>query len=749
MRSGKRKEQNGCRGSMTVFFCLAMLLIGAIICTCLESARTAGLRFMAKTASDSALQSVFADYHEELWEKYHVFFHHEQGEMEAALEEYLAYYTEPAKGIYGLDGYTDLWGLSVEEVSVTEKTTALADGGRLFLAQAVEYERYQIAGDLLEMLIERVGFLDEIEKIRSFAVKISGCLEQIQKISALYQQVRDGVASVLEVGQLVLGQVDAEEFDPDVVRRGLGLLEEGLSALRELAISYLKDAAELEGLVDELAEEFGSSLDTVYGQQISQLAAFTIKGLLGKAVEAVEDRAEDLQDQVILALEEMLTLQEEEETEGEETETTAGSEAAEGDTAAGSEAAEGETVAGSENAEGDTTAGSETAEGDTTPETEAAAGSGTSEEEKSLPEKLKILVESCLQQLTVLGGGLLQAEADTSGEGEDGAGEGEDGAGDGAGVGDGEDLPDGGNGVSGEIDGLEGGEDAGESLFELVKQWKNMAVLSLAMGSDALQTRADTFGEPSQLPSKLSAGELPEVTLADKGLLIFYLDNHFTSVLSGEQGNFAYQQEYILFGKDDSRSNLTAMAESLLAIREGLNLAFLVTNTRMRTLAETAAYALVGATGMYPLVLVTEFVILAAWAFAESVYDLRELFRGEKVPVWKTEGTWHTAVNGLVRTEGGALEDQITSEILGLSYGDYLKLFLMIVDTRTLCLRSMDVIQEEICGEQPEFRMEDCYGDARATVQFFAPYRLITLPLVGVSGESGHRIEAGSSFAYR
>ena len=63
-------------GSMTVFFCLSLLLIGAMICTCLESARTAGLRFMSKTASDSALQSVFADYHEQLWEDYHVFFHY-------------------------------------------------------------------------------------------------------------------------------------------------------------------------------------------------------------------------------------------------------------------------------------------------------------------------------------------------------------------------------------------------------------------------------------------------------------------------------------------------------------------------------------------------------------------------------------------------------------------------------------------------------------------------------------------------
>ena len=87
----------------------------------------------------------------------------------------------------------------------------------------------------------------------------------------------------------------------------------------------------------------------------------------------------------------------------------------------------------------------------------------------------------------------------------------------------------------------------------------------------------------------------------------------------------------------------------MLAVREGLNLAFLLTNARMRGVAESVAYALVGGTGIYPLVLLTQFVLLAAWAFAESVADVRELFAGETVPVWKTESNWRTSVGGAVK----------------------------------------------------------------------------------------------------
>ena len=90
------------KGSMTVFFCLITVLISALIGTCIESARTAGLRFMAQTAAGSAMQSVFADYHEELWERYRVFFHHDTDGLQNDVEEYLSYYEEPEKGVFGL-----------------------------------------------------------------------------------------------------------------------------------------------------------------------------------------------------------------------------------------------------------------------------------------------------------------------------------------------------------------------------------------------------------------------------------------------------------------------------------------------------------------------------------------------------------------------------------------------------------------------------------------------------------------------
>lgn len=677
----KNRERKNFEGSMTVFFCLTLLLIGAIICTCLESARTAGLRFMAKTASDSALQSVFADYHGQLWEDYHVFFHYdEKGELAETMDSYLEYYETPTKDLYGMQDYSDLWGLTVDGVTVTEKKTALSDGGRLFLEQAVEYEKYQIAENILEMLLDRVGILDEIEKIRTFAVRLSESFELIQKISTLYQDVRDGVNQVRAMGE----QIREVLADGNVeLTEAYGLLQTFADKavwLKQLASEYLNTSEEVEELASDLASEYGAGEDTVYGQQIQQLKAFAINGLLGNAVGNVVEKADGLLSQIYSVMEEIKQFQNQEQL-------------------------------------------------------------------KALYEKVSGIIGSGISLMQDLESVLDSAENDSA---ENNSDESEDSAGDSGGESDDGDRGD------DEVD-----KDAGQSLLSLVKQWKNTAVLSLAMGESALKTRADYFSDTSALPSETAGKTLTDVTLAEKGLFVFYITDTFTNALSGSQKNFAYQQEYILFGKDDSRSNLAAMAERLLAVREGLNLAYLLTNSQMRTMAETAAYALVGVTGLYPLVLITQFIILAAWAFAESVVDLQALFQGEGVPLWKSETTWKTSVSGLV-SEGIALTGEeagaVSNEIglsdgqnllsLKFSYNDYMKLFLLVKDTQTLCLRSMDIIQEEIGSSESGFLMADCYGAAQVTVDFSAPYRLITLPLVGAA-ESGHQIQAVSSYQYR
>ena len=64
--------------------------------------------------------------------------------------------------------------------------------------------------------------------------------------------------------------------------------------------------------------------------------------------------------------------------------------------------------------------------------------------------------------------------------------------------------------------------------------------------------------------------------------------------------------------------------------------------------------------------------LLLGWAYAESLYDVKTLLEGGKIPLIKDDATWHFGLQG-------ALEANISNENFreetGLSYEDYLRIF--------------------------------------------------------------------------
>ena len=99
--------------------------------------------------------------------------------------------------------------------------------------------------------------------------------------------------------------------------------------------------------------------------------------------------------------------------------------------------------------------------------------------------------------------------------------------------------------------------------------------------------------------------------------------------------------------------------------------------------------------------------VLLAWSYVESVQDVKTLLAGGKVPLVKTGADWSTDVDDILRPgsltgrrEGGR----------GLSYGDYLQIFLYLVPEKTKTARFLDVCEADIrCTEgNANFRIDWC-----------------------------------------
>ena len=127
-----------------------------------------------------------------------------------------------------------------------------------------------------------------------------------------------------------------------------------------------------------------------------------------------------------------------------------------------------------------------------------------------------------------------------------------------------------------------------------------------------------------------------------------YFAEKFTSLLDDAdedrpvaRGEF----EYIVFGNDNTRTNISECLDLIFSIRLILNCAFVYTNASMRQSALAVATTIAGWTGVgIPIV---QNALLLSWATAESVLDLSSLIKGETVPIYKTSSTWTLGLSGL------------------------------------------------------------------------------------------------------
>ena len=108
-----------------------------------------------------------------------------------------------------------------------------------------------------------------------------------------------------------------------------------------------------------------------------------------------------------------------------------------------------------------------------------------------------------------------------------------------------------------------------------------------------------------------------------------FLYQHFTNYQTTKNDpNKAldYELEYIVSGKGSDRDNLKQVALDILGIREGMNFLYLISSGEKRNEAQALATAILAP---YPVAEVANVAlmmgILAAWAFAESVLDVRSL----------------------------------------------------------------------------------------------------------------------------
>lgn len=291
-----------------------------------------------------------------------------------------------------------------------------------------------------------------------------------------------------------------------------------------------------------------------------------------------------------------------------------------------------------------------------------------------------------------------------------------------------------------------------QNLLTTIVEIKKKGILSLVLPKDAEISSTEVNLKDVVSHRALAKGsntEEPQSDWYDQVLLHQYLLHYMSGYTDHKkQEGLAYELEYLIGGKGVDRDNLKTVIHEILAIREALNLASLVVSPSRQAQALSLATLLAGITVNPIIIEAVKYGILAAWAYAESILDVRALLQGERVAVIKSEVDWTSDLDAIPSLLSGWC--QAKSSAVGLSYKDYLGILLFFHSSETLAMRSMDVQEVAIRKEKgyESFHMDSLVCEADISIIYQYPPVFASFVWLGGKNQGFFRVMGEGSYSY-
>ena len=308
------EKKRGLGGQITVFVSMILMLLFAFLCVLMESARTAGARWYLQMAASSSMDSVFSQYHRELWDRYRLLFaEYETGaEMEADFAGFLLPYLE-----------TDNWyPMALEAVSAEEIVRAVDGHGAYLEKEILDYMKYGIwnldfEGDAVENLWKQER---EAEAVTEMAQTYRTRTRDVWKLERVLESISENLnrqRNERQQGLNALSSYDGAGFRRaaeqmiGALKKMPGLVKQYEKEADRLAETLQADRREQEARTDRLGTDMTAALE----QEIQEYEAYVAED--GKRRQEIRD-LEPRSAEQIQRLEELIELSYEVEREIEE-----------------------------------------------------------------------------------------------------------------------------------------------------------------------------------------------------------------------------------------------------------------------------------------------------------------------------------------------------------------------------------------------------------------------------------------------
>lgn len=288
------------------------------------------------------------------------------------------------------------------------------------------------------------------------------------------------------------------------------------------------------------------------------------------------------------------------------------------------------------------------------------------------------------------------------------------------------------------------------SLIKTVQKWITDGFFSLTVdNSDEISTRiVDNSGMPSnRKPEKNEeTGNILEHAVdrtRDAVSMNWYL-SHYLNCYT-DKGT--YDLEYVIGNKNTDSENLKTVVNQLVLLRQILNLSYLAGDEAKKAEAELAATAVLAIMGIPAAGKIGEYLILAAWAYAEAVSDVRVLMHGGKIEFVKNQANWRLSLDQAVDYRNWT-DNQKAADEKGMEYKEYLMILLFFHSRQRNMFRGLDMIQWNMMQTDPNFRISDCIYGIKADFYLSVDPIFLSKSVLFDAGGNGCHMELQEYYAY-
>ena len=694
---------------ITVFVSAALIMILALLCTSLESARVSALRYYMKTAADAALFSLFSEYHSELMERYHLFFLEDNGQLAERAEYYLSYYENPEQDL--MVGGANFFRFKTEAVRLADSIYASNNKGYPFQAEILAYMKYGLAETLIDQVKDKLNISSQCGEIMKITKQLMPLTDQVFELENQYVQLKENTEDISYVSERTVQEIlSIQELLEDREAQQAKVTELEVQAASAAGLSQLASQIDVEGAKWKL-KGIEDQLDAaVFQAEQNRETLLRLTEISEEQFRYIQEETAVLKSQfdpIAAEIEELLPQLSDHlrEAAKHQTQTIAAYTQSSGQRKVMVDAVKGK-ISGLTDflKENDIS--------------EIVKDGGSNDGENSYCQ-----LDDCLTQLKERGENIWPNTLETA------------------------------------------EEPLETSFLDEVKAVLSQGVTALVIGSgEKLSERQ--LGEDQLLSGKMDqeegSSEWKPDNIMDSLYEIVAISEYMIQVMPSYTDSAAakdkegyYDLEYILGSSSSDRDNLGETLEKLLLLRGGMNLIYLIGDEGKKAEAGAAAAALTGRLGAAPLAELVKWVLLIAWALTEAVTDVRALTDGKTVPFIKSSSDWKTSLFSGVGKEK-ILEksiDQTTpaqeDNTAGMDYETYIRILLCLMPQEQKLYRCMDMVQWNIRQKDADFSLERClcYSVLHADMQ--ADQLFPGLPLVfSKLSSSGYRFTVTAERSY-